>query len=234
MFYLNVPLCTFPVFMALVNHPILNSCCCVLPTSGISLSSLFFLFALPSLFLWTCITISADSKLHQWLFMTLCWQHNSQVCSFFPPGSRYQRKYSFLTPNIYLYWLHYHFGTRERMWLLLHLPYFPAYKLVWVLLSLPYFFLPLYSLQNPISGFQSQPPLNCFPASFKEASNKGRKNRNGIMDAKLLSFKASAHAFLYLDELDMFLKLKLFKVLLRKMSGLQKWKEHLSKISGNY
>lgn len=44
------------------------------------------------------------------------------------------------------------------------------------------------------------------------------------MDAKLPHFKASAHAFLCLDDLGMFPKLKSVKVLFRKMSGLQKWK----------
>lgn len=80
------------------------------------------------------------------------------VLLFFPPGSRNQRKYFFLTSNVYLYWLHYHLATRERTQLLLHLHDFSAYKPVLVLLLWPTFYtcyiLPLYTLQ--VSGFQSQ------------------------------------------------------------------------------
>lgn len=63
-----------------------------------------------------------------------------------------------------------------------------------------------------------------FQLALKKQATKERENRNRVMDAKLLPFKASAHTFLYLDELGMFPKLKSFKVLFRKMSGLQKWK----------
>lgn len=63
-----------------------------------------------------------------------------------------------------------------------------------------------------------------FQLALKKQATKQEKKRNSIMDAKLLPSKASAHTFLYLDDLRMFPKLKSLKVLFRKMSGLQKWK----------
>ena len=63
-----------------------------------------------------------------------------------------------------------------------------------------------------------------FQLALKKQATMEEKNRNSVMDAKLLPFKASAHSFLYLDDLGMFPKLKSLKVLFRKMSGLQKWK----------
>lgn len=117
------------------------------------------------------------------------------VLLFFPPGSRNQRKYSFLTPNVYLYWLHYHLGTREHTWLLLHLPDFSACKPVLVLLFCPTFYtcyiLPLHTLQIQSVGFRvSEPPLNCFPASFKEASNKAREKKKQYNGCKITSFQS--------------------------------------------
>lgn len=63
-----------------------------------------------------------------------------------------------------------------------------------------------------------------FQLALKKQATKEEKNRNRVMDAKLLPFKASAHTILYLDDLGKFPKLKSLKVLFRKTSGLQKWK----------
>jgi len=51
------------------------------------------------------------------------------VLLFFPPGSRNQGKYSFLTLNVYFYLLYYHLVKKEHTWLLLHLLDFPVLQI---------------------------------------------------------------------------------------------------------
>lgn len=82
---------------------------------------------------------------------------------------------------------------------------------------------PLYSPSQWISESVSLHSIAFQPALKKQAT-KEEKNRNRVMDAKLLSFKVSTNAFSYLDVLVMFPKPKSLKVLFRKMSGLQRWK----------
>lgn len=53
---------------------------------------------------------------------------------------------------------------------------------------------------------------------------KEEKNRNGTRNAKLPPFKVSPYTFLHLDDLGLFPRFQSLKVVLRKMSGLQKWK----------
>lgn len=62
--------------------------------------------------------------------------------------------------------------------------------------------------------------LSRFPASSKEASNKRREKQKWQWMQNYLLSKSS---HIYLDELCMLCKIKSFKVLFRKKSGLQKW-----------
>lgn len=115
------------------------------------------------------------------------------VLLFFPPGSRNQRKYSFLTPNVCLYWLHYHFGTRQRTWLLLHLPDFSACKLVLVLPFRPTFYTSFPSTLSKSNQWVSESvSLHsiAFQAAFKEASNKGREKQKQDNGCKTTSFQS--------------------------------------------
>lgn len=131
--------------------------------------------------------------------MTSCWQHNSQFCSFshLAAGIRGNILSSpqmliFIGSIIILEQQNAHGSCCTFLTFLLTNQCW-CYSFA---LLLTCYILPKYPLQIQSVGFRvSEPPPNCFPTSFKEASNKGRENHRQGNGCKIRFFQ-SVHTHL--------------------------------------